>query len=139
MRHGTSTKLRGGDARIRIGKRREFLITAPPKFPGNPSATIGSQPLEIRLSVDRHGNFLRQVIEGGGRRQGAAMSLGRRTSERQAEFWIVSSDLAGRTGHIFYDRLNKLLDETGFDTCVENLCRPHYEPTGRPSNLSVAP
>jgi hypothetical protein len=35
--------------------------------------------------------------------------------------------------------VNKLLDETGFDTCVENLCRPHYEPTGRPSNLSVAP
>jgi hypothetical protein len=61
------------------------------------------------------------------------MSLGRRTSERQAEFWIATSDLAGGTGHIFHNRLNKLLDEAGFDTCVDDLCRPHYEATGRPS------
>lgn len=42
------------------------------------------------------------------------MSLGRRKPERQAEFWVATNDLAGGPGHVFYDRLNQLLDEAGF-------------------------
>lgn len=61
------------------------------------------------------------------------MSLGRRKTERQAEFWVATQDLAGGPGHIFYDRLNQLLDEAGFDRFIEELCEPYYEPTGRAS------
>ena len=55
------------------------------------------------------------------------MSLGRRQQERQAEFWVATHDLAGGPGHVFYDRLNKLLAEAGFDRFVEDLCEPYYE------------
>lgn len=61
------------------------------------------------------------------------MSLGRRTSERQGEFWIATADLAGGPGHVFYDRLNKLLDEAGFDKFAEELCGPFYRASGRES------
>ena len=61
------------------------------------------------------------------------MSLGRRQQERQAEFWIATHDLAGGPGHVFYDRLNTLLDEAGFDRFVEGLCEPYYQETGRGS------
>lgn len=61
------------------------------------------------------------------------MSLGRRKQERQGEFWVATHDLAGGPGHIFYDRLNKLLDEAGFDPFVEDLCEPYYKETGRGS------
>src|SRR5690349_5690997 len=61
------------------------------------------------------------------------MSLGRKKSERQVEFWVATADLSGGPGHIFYDRLNKLLDEAGFDKFVEELCRPFYRATGRES------
>lgn len=61
------------------------------------------------------------------------MSLGRRKTERQAEFWVATGDLAGGPGHLFYDRLNRLLDQAGFDRFVEELCAPHYEQTGRRS------
>lgn len=61
------------------------------------------------------------------------MSLGRKKSERQAEFWVATADLSGGPGHVFYDRLNTLLDEAGFDKFVEELCRPFYRATGRES------
>ena len=39
----------------------------------------------------------------------------------------------GRRGHIFYDKLNQVLDEAGFDSFVEKLCEPYYaERLGRP-------
>ena len=31
-------------------------------------------------------------------------------------------------GHAFYDRLQELLSEAGFDAFVEELCKPHYAP-----------
>jgi hypothetical protein len=37
-------------------------------------------------------------------------------------------------GHVFYNRLNALLDEAGFDGRVEELCAAHYAVgVGRPS------
>ena len=62
------------------------------------------------------------------------MSLGRRsTVPQQAELWVATADMAGGPGHIFYDRLNMLLDEAGFDAFVEQLCEPYYKGSGRPS------
>lgn len=61
------------------------------------------------------------------------MALGRRTKEEQPSFWIAVDELPRSEGHVFYDKLNKLLREAGFDEFVERLCEPYYHDTmGRP-------
>ena len=61
------------------------------------------------------------------------MSMGRRKSERQ-EGWIASTDLPAAPNNVFYEKLNRLLAEQGFDSFVEDLCGPHYaENKGRDS------
>ena len=48
--------------------------------------------------------------------------------------WIATSDLPTTAAHPFYDRLNRILDDAGFDAHVEALCAQFYAPTmGRPS------
>jgi hypothetical protein len=59
--------------------------------------------------------------------------MGRRPQERQQEFWIASEALAAAPRHVFYDKLNGLLDEAGFDAFVEELCEPFYSAVGRDS------
>ena len=61
------------------------------------------------------------------------MSLGKRESENQREFWLETDRLATGPGHVFYDKLNRLLIDQGFDLFVEELCQPHYKSGGRPS------
>jgi len=62
------------------------------------------------------------------------MSMGRRPSEEQGEFWVPTADLPRSPGHVFYDKLNGLLADAGFDRHVEKLCRPLYaDELGRPS------
>jgi transposase len=63
------------------------------------------------------------------------MAMGtRKQRERQEGFWVATSDLPRSAGHPFYERLNKLLEEAGFDAFVEEQCRRYYAPTmGRPS------
>jgi hypothetical protein len=61
------------------------------------------------------------------------MGMGRRAGERQQELWIATGALASVPKHIFYDKLNELLDEAGFDEFIEELCEPFYAPTGRDS------
>jgi transposase len=47
--------------------------------------------------------------------------------------WIAMSDLPTTAAHPFYDRLNRILDDAGFDAHVEALCARFYAPTmGRP-------
>ncbi len=61
------------------------------------------------------------------------MALGRRKRERQTELWIASGDLPRSGGHPFYQKLDRLLAEAGFDDFVERLCCPYYaEGLGRP-------
>ena len=61
--------------------------------------------------------------------------MGRRKGrERQKELWIAAGELPRSAGHPFYQRLNALLDEHGFDPFVEALCPKFYAPRlGRPS------
>jgi len=54
------------------------------------------------------------------------MSMGRRPNEQQAELWVPTADLPLSPGHVFYDKLNRLLAEAAFDRYVENLCQPYY-------------
>lgn len=63
------------------------------------------------------------------------MGMGtRRNRERQEDLWIATSKIVETPGHAFYDRLEKVLRERGFDRTVEQLCRRYYRgPGGRPS------
>ena len=48
--------------------------------------------------------------------------------------WVATADLPQSAGHPFYARLNRVLDDAGFDTFVETLCAKFYaEGLGRPS------
>lgn len=62
------------------------------------------------------------------------MGMGRRKEERQQELWIATGSLPRTPQHVFYEKLNKLLAEAGFDAFVEELCTPFYVAnTGRES------
>jgi transposase len=54
------------------------------------------------------------------------VTMGRRQEQRQADLWIATTDLPQSPGHVFYDKLNHLLAEAGFDRFAETLCRPYY-------------
>ena len=58
----------------------------------------------------------------------------RRGRQRQEELWVATVTLARPASHPFYERLNRLLEECGFDEFVEDACRAFYAPQmGRPS------
>jgi transposase len=62
------------------------------------------------------------------------MSMGRRPEHRQADLWIATTDLPQSPGHVFYEKLNALLADAGFDRHVETLCQPYYaDDVGRES------
>jgi transposase len=62
------------------------------------------------------------------------MGMGRRARERQRLMWIAADEVAAGPPHVFYDRLNQLLADGGFDDLVEALCEPYYcEGVGRDS------
>ena len=61
------------------------------------------------------------------------MAMGRREAD-QASMWVATQTLARSPGHAFYDKLNEVLEASGFDRFVEELCAPYYaEVQGRPS------
>src|SRR5205807_7617006 len=64
---------------------------------------------------------------------GGIMALGRRNEQRQGEFWVATQQLPSSPGHVFYEKLNELLAEGGFDEWVEELCTRCYAKRGRPS------
>ena len=61
------------------------------------------------------------------------MAMGRQESQQET-MWIAAQALPRSPGHVFYDKLNKVLEAGGFDRFVEDLCAPHYaQELGRPS------
>jgi transposase len=61
------------------------------------------------------------------------MAMGKRTSE-QAPLWVPTTDLPVSPGHPFYTRLNRILDDAGFERFAEEQCQRFYAPVmGRPS------
>lgn len=61
------------------------------------------------------------------------MGLGRREA-KQAGMWIATGELPRSPGHVFYEKLNRLLAEADFDRRCEDLCAPYYaEDVGRRS------
>jgi transposase len=66
------------------------------------------------------------------------MSMGRR-QKSQSPLWIAHHEIAQSPGHRFYEKLNELLREAGFDRHAETLCTPYYEAAHVPGRKSVAP
>jgi transposase len=54
------------------------------------------------------------------------MGMGRRKAEKQADLWVPTTELPRSPGHVFYEKLNRLLAEADFDRHVEDLCQEHY-------------
>jgi transposase len=63
------------------------------------------------------------------------MAMGRRKDRaRTPGLWIPTNELPRTGGHPFYQRLNQVLDQHGFDDFVEAQCATFYAATvGRPS------
>ena len=61
------------------------------------------------------------------------MAMGRSNRGRQADLWIAGDALPRTPGHPFYEKLNAVLDEHGFEAFVERECAAYYaEKMGRP-------
>jgi len=61
------------------------------------------------------------------------MAMGKRPQQRQEPLW-VSTDSIRTAGHVFYDKLNRVLDGNGFDRFAESRCGRFYaQKMGRPS------
>ena len=54
------------------------------------------------------------------------MSMGRRPTEQQPDLWIPTADLPHSPGHVFYDKLNRLLAEAAFDLARVNRLLARY-------------
>lgn len=58
----------------------------------------------------------------------------RRLAGVQADLLVTWAEMPRSPGHAFYDRLQVLLNEAGFDAFVEDICKPYYAPRmGAPS------
>ena len=61
------------------------------------------------------------------------MAMGRE-GEVQDDLMMTWAEMPRSPGHVFYDRLQNLLAEAGFDAFVEETCNPYYAPRmGAPS------
>ena len=63
------------------------------------------------------------------------MAMGKRPAARQASpMWVDTADLPTSDGHPYFERLNRVLADCGFDAFVEELCAAFYaDRLGRPS------
>ncbi len=61
------------------------------------------------------------------------MAMGKRDKERQEALWVATTDLPRSAGHPFYEAVNAVLREGGFDDFVEGHCSQFYaDQVGRP-------
>lgn len=64
------------------------------------------------------------------------MAMGKRKQERQEALFIAADRLPRSAGHPFYQQLNRLLADAGFDIWIEKRCERYYaqeEKRGQPS------
>ena len=67
------------------------------------------------------------------------MAMGKRRRETQESLFIATDRLPKAAGHPFYERLNQLLAEAGFDTWIEDRCRQYYAAAGSAGRPSIPP
>lgn len=63
------------------------------------------------------------------------MGMGRKKDrEKQEDLWVAFSEIVTTPGHVFYERLNAVLNAEKFDQRIEVICRKYYKSSsGRPS------
>jgi transposase len=63
------------------------------------------------------------------------MGMGRKKDrEKQEDLWVACSEIVTTPGHVFYERLNAVLNAEKFDQRIEAICRKYYKSSsGRPS------
>ena len=63
------------------------------------------------------------------------MGMGRKKDrEKQEDLWVAMSEIVTTPGHVFYERLNAVLNAEKFDQRIEAICRKYYKSSsGRPS------
>jgi transposase len=63
------------------------------------------------------------------------MGMGRKKDrEKQEALWVAFSEIVTTPGHVFYERLNVVLNAEKFDQRIEAICRKYYKSSsGRPS------
>src|SRR5881227_2075282 len=66
------------------------------------------------------------------------MAMGKR-KPRQESLFVPTQELAQAPGHPFYQKLNALMDEAGFDRWIEQRCQPYYEQEEKRGRKSVPP
>jgi transposase len=66
------------------------------------------------------------------------MAMGRR-KPRQESLFISTDGLAQAPGHPFYQKLDALLEEAGFDRWIEQRCEPFYERALKQGQPSIPP
>jgi transposase len=66
------------------------------------------------------------------------MAMGRRGPKQQMLF-VRSDEFAGAPRHRFYEKLNELLDEAGFDAFVEEQCAQYFAQDGEAGRVSTRP
>ena len=92
-----------------------------------PPARLGHSSLWQKSGLDSTDRTARSTLHG--------MAMGKRPGARQASpMWVNTEDLPTSDGHPFFERLNRVLEESGFDAFVEGLCEAFYAcRRGRPS------
>ena len=53
--------------------------------------------------------------------------------------WVDTADLPTNAGHPFFERLNRVLEEAGFDAFVEELCAAFYAARMGPPESTAGP
>ena len=59
------------------------------------------------------------------------MGMGRKR-RRQESLWIATQELPRTKGHVFYDWVNRILEEHQFDAFAKSLCEKFYAVRGWP-------
>ena len=67
------------------------------------------------------------------------MAMGRRKTDRQDALFITADNLPRSQGHPFYQALNRLLADAGFDRWIEARCEPYYEQVETRGQRSIPP
>jgi IS5 family transposase len=65
--------------------------------------------------------------------------MGKRRRVTQESLFIATDRLPKAAGHPFYERLNQLLAEAGFDSWIENRCQQYYAAEGSAGRPSIPP
>ena len=67
------------------------------------------------------------------------MAMGKRKRERQQPLFVATTNLVAPASHPFYQKLNQLLAEAGFDPWIEARCQQFYEQHEKRGKPSIPP